>query len=167
MKKTLIVNAHVISPGVDLRHARIVVKPMEAKSALPPGFDEVVDVRGKYVVPGFIDVHLHGASGSDVCDATPEAIATIAEAKLAEGCTTFLPTTLTIDNKTLKAAARAVASYREDMRFSKAPGLHLEGPFINPACCGAQNPAYVRAPSMREVMGIAAIIEIAILSLIF
>ena len=96
MKKTLIVNAHVISPGVDLRHARIVVKgkkiesvePMEAKSAALAGCDTVVDVRGKYVVPGFIDVHLHGASGSDVCDATPEAIATIAEAKLAEGCTT-------------------------------------------------------------------------------
>ena len=83
MKKTLIVNAHVISPGVDLRRARIVLKgrkiesvePMETKSAPPAGFDEVVAVRGTYVVPGFIDVHLHGASGQDVCDATPEAIA--------------------------------------------------------------------------------------------
>ena len=46
-----------------------------------------------WIVPGFIDVHLHGASGYDVCDATPEAIAAIAEAKLAEGCTTFLPST--------------------------------------------------------------------------
>ena len=119
MKKMVIVNAHVISPGVDLRRARIVVKgrkiesvePMEAKSAVPAGCETVVDVRGKYVVPGFIDVHLHGASGYDVCDATPEAITAIAEAKLAEGCTTFLPTTLTVDNKTLKAAARAVAAY--------------------------------------------------------
>ena len=176
MKKTMIVNAHVISPGVDLRRARIVLKGLKIESVEPmeaacregcacrKGFDVVVDVRGKYVVPGFIDVHLHGASGYDVCDATPEAIAAIAEAKLAEGCTTFLPTTLTVDNKTLKAAARAVAAYRKDMRFSKAPGLHLEGPFINPACCGAQNPAFVRAPSIREVMGIAAIAPVKLVS---
>ena len=174
--KKLIVNAHVISPGVELRRARIVVKgrkiesvePMEAVCregcACREGFDEVVDVRGKYVVPGFIDVHLHGASGYDVCDATPEAISAIAEAKLAEGCTTFLPTTLTIDGKTLKAAARAVAAYMKDQRFSKVPGLHLEGPFINPACCGAQNPAFVRKPSIREVMGIAAIAPVKLVS---
>ena len=174
--KKLIVNAHVISPGVELRRARIVVKgrkiesvePMEAACregcACREGFDEVVDVRGKYVVPGFIDVHLHGASGYDVCDATPEAISAIAEAKLAEGCTTFLPTTLTIDGKTLKAAARAVAAYMKDQRFSKVPGLHLEGPFINPACCGAQNPAFVRKPSIREVMGIAAIAPVKLVS---
>ena len=85
MKKTMIVNAHVISPGVDLRRARIVLKGREIESVEPmeaacregcacrKGFDVVVDVRGKYVVPGFIDVHLHGASGYDVCDATPEA----------------------------------------------------------------------------------------------
>ena len=174
--KKLIVNAHVISPGVELRRARIVVKgrkiesvePMEAACregcACREGFDEVVDVRGKYVVPGFIDVHLHGASGYDVCDATPEAISAIAEAKLAEGCTTFLPTTLTIDGKTLKAAARAVAAYMKDQRFSKVPGLHLEGPFINPTCCGAQNPAFVRKPSIREVMGIAAIAPVKLVS---
>ena len=122
MKKTLIANAHVISPGVDIRRARIVLKgrkivsverqdaPQSAVCACNSGFDEIVDVRGKYVMPGFIDVHLHGASGFDVCDATPEAISAIAEAKLAEGCTTFLPTTLTIDGRTLKAAARAVAA---------------------------------------------------------
>ena len=141
MKKTMIVNAHVISPGVDLRRARIVLKGLKIESVEPmeaacregcacrKGFDVVVDVRGKYVVPGFIDVHLHGANGSDVCDATPEAIETIAEAKLAEGCTTFLPTTLTIDNKTLKAAARAVAAYMRTMRFSKVPP-HFHNPIV-------------------------------------
>ena len=173
MKKTLIVNAHVVSPGVDMRRARIVVEGRRIAAVEPmapaggtcrAGFDTVVDVRGRYVMPGFIDVHLHGACGHDVCDATPEAIAAIAEAKLAEGCTTFLPTTLTVANRTLKAAARAVAAYREDARFAKVPGLHLEGPFINPACCGAQNPAFVRAPSIREVMGIAALAPVKMVS---
>ena len=167
--KTLIRNAHVISPGIDLKRASVVIEKGRIRSvtadAVPKtGFDTVVDVRGKYLVPGFIDVHTHGACGHDVCDATPEAIAAIAAAKLAEGCTSFLPTTLTVANRTLKAAARAVAAYRRDERFAKALGIHLEGPFINPACCGAQNPAFVRRPSIREVLGIAAISPVKLVS---
>ena len=167
--KTLILNAHVISPDVDLKNASIViekgkVKEVSAKKIKRDGFDTVVDVKGKYVVPGFIDVHLHGACGFDVCDATPEAITKIAEAKLAEGCTSFLPTTLTVANKTLKAAARAVAAYKKDERFAKVIGIHLEGPFINVKCCGAQNPAFVRRPNMKEVLGIDAISPVKMIS---
>ena len=167
--KTLIRNAHVISPGVDLKKASVVIenatiRSVTAKAVPKAGFDAVVDAGGRYLVPGFIDVHTHGACGFDVCDATPEAIAALAAAKLAEGCTSFLPTTLTVANKTLRAAARAVAAYREDMRFAKALGLHLEGPFINPACCGAQNPAFVRRPSLREVDGIARIAPVKLVS---
>jgi N-acetylglucosamine-6-phosphate deacetylase len=168
-QRTLIKNAHVISPDLDLRRANVVlegakialVTQEEAPSA---GFGTVVDLRGKYLVPGFIDVHLHGASGFDVCDATPEAIEKIAEAKLAEGCTSFLPTTLTVANSTLKAAAKAVAAYKKSERFAKVIGIHLEGPFINPACCGAQNPAFVRKPNMREVLAISAISPVKMVS---
>ena len=167
--KTLIVNAHVISPDVDLRKACVVlekgrIRQVTTEVVPKKGFDTVVDLRGKYLVPGFIDVHLHGACGYDVCDATPEAIETIASAKLAEGCTSFLPTTLTVANKTLKAVARAVAAYRKDERFAKVIGIHLEGPFINPSCCGAQNPAFVRKPNIREVLDINAISPVKLVS---
>ena len=156
--KTVIVNAHVISPGVDLPCASVeivggrIVKV--AKAARPAKSDWVFDAKGAYVVPGFIDVHLHGACGYDVCDATPEAIEKIAEAKLAEGCTSFLPTTLTVGHGNLIAAAKAVAAYRKNPTFSKVIGIHLEGPFINVKCCGAQNPKFVRKPDMKEVLAI-------------
>lgn len=167
--KTLIYNAHVISPDVDLKKASVVIEKGRIKlvttAAVPKkGFDTVVDASGKYLVPGFIDVHLHGACGYDVCDATPEAIETIASAKLAEGCTSFLPTTLTVGTKTLKAAAKAVAAYRREERFAKVLGIHLEGPFINPACCGAQNPAFVRKPNIKEVLAISAISPVKMVS---
>ncbi len=167
--KTLILNAHVISPDVDIKKASVVIEKGKIKSvtteAVPKkGFDTVVDARGKYLVPGFIDVHMHGACGFDVCDATEEAIETIASAKLAEGCTSFLPTTLTVGTKTLKATAKAVAAYRRNERFAKVIGLHLEGPFINPACCGAQNPAFVRKPSIKEVLAISAISPVKLVS---
>ena len=133
--KTLIKNAHVISPGVDLKKANVVIERGRIKAVtsepVAGPFGTVVDAKGKYVVPGFIDVHLHGACGYDVCDEDrPEAIEKIAEAKLAEGCTTFLPTTLTVANKTLVAAAKHLAAYQKNQRFAKAPGLHLEGPFM-------------------------------------
>ena len=86
--KTVIINAHVISPDVDIRNATIVlegkkIKSVKAGAAKGVKADQnttVVDVKGQYVMPGFIDVHLHGACGYDVCDATPEAIEKIAEA---------------------------------------------------------------------------------------
>ena len=167
--KTLIVNAHVISPGLDLRGASIAIVNGKIKAVVAgkvdrKGYDTVVDVRGKYVVPGFIDVHLHGACGFDVCDATPEAIEKIAEAKLAEGCTSFLPTTLTVANATLKKAAKAVAAYKKNERFAKVIGIHLEGPFINVKCCGAQNPKFVRKPNLKEVLGIDAISPVKLIS---
>ena len=167
--KTLIVNAHVISPDVDLKDASIEIvngkiKAVTTKKVSPKGYDTVVDVKGKYVMPGFIDVHLHGACGYDVCDATPTAIEKLAEAKLAEGCTSFLPTTLTVANGTLKKAAKAVAAYKKDEKFAKVIGIHLEGPFINVACCGAQNPKFVRKPSLKEVLGIDAISPVKLIS---
>ena len=72
--------------------------------------------------------------------------------------TTFLPTTLTVSNAELKVAARNAKAYADaGMPYAKAPGIHLEGPFINVKCCGAQNPDYVRKPSVKEVREIAKI----------
>ncbi|MCQ2388656.1 MAG: N-acetylglucosamine-6-phosphate deacetylase [Kiritimatiellae bacterium] len=167
MKKIALVNAHVISPGVDLADAVVVVEGANVKSvsrAKPPKGAEIVDVKGAYVVPGFIDVHLHGACGYDVCDATEEAITKIAEAKLAEGCTSFLPTTLTVGHDNLVAAAKAVAAYRKNEKFAKVIGIHLEGPFINVKCCGAQNPAFVRKPDIKEVLAISRISPVKMIS---
>ena len=166
MQKTVIINAHVISPGVDIKNATVVIEGKKIKgviangpkSASPEKNCTVVDVRGKYVMPGFIDVHTHGALGYDFCDADPKAVFEFAKAKLEEGVTTVLPTTLTVSNKELKTAAKNAKKYAEaGMPYAKVPAIHLEGPFINVKCCGAQNPKYVRNPSVAEVKGIAKI----------
>ena len=103
MKRTVIQNAHVISPGVDLEGATIVIEGRKIKSvgasrrsAKADRDTTVVDVGGQYVMPGFIDVHTHGALGFDFCDRDPEAVFAFAKAKLQEGVTTVLPTTLTV-----------------------------------------------------------------------
>ena len=169
MQKTVIINAHVISPDVDLKSATIVIEGRKIKSvtsgkasrlppkALKPG-DTVVDVKGQYVMPGFIDVHTHGALGYDFCDADPKAVFEFAKAKLQEGVTTVFPTTLTVSHKELVTAAKNAKKYAEaGQPYAKVPGIHLEGPFINVKCCGAQNPKYVRKPSVKVLKEIAKV----------
>ncbi|MBP5284759.1 MAG: N-acetylglucosamine-6-phosphate deacetylase [Kiritimatiellae bacterium] len=166
MLKTLIKNAHVISPGLDLENAFIAIegrkiKQVGAKKIADKGFDTIVDAGGKYLMPGFIDVHTHGALAYDFCDKDPQAVFELAKAKLQEGVTTLLPTTLTVSGEELKTAARNAAAYvKAGSPYAKIPGIHLEGPFINVKCCGAQNPAFVRKPSIKEVKEIAKIFPV-------
>ena len=128
-------------------------------------FDKVVDAAGLMAVPGFIDIHCHGSSGADVMDCTTEAIEKIAKAKVKDGVTSFCPTTLTASQKDIIKAAHAVENYENKQSYARNLGLHLEGPFVNPAFKGAQNPKYVREHDIKDVKEIADITKIAIVSL--
>lgn len=168
--KTLISNAHIISPGVEIVGGSVLVDGSRIVSVIQPGdalpqADVVIDAQGQMLMPGFIDIHSHGAGGCDTCDAKLESLHTIAECKMKEGVTSWLPTTLTLAPQTLVDVCKTVAEYRKDMKFSKVPGVHLEGPFINPKCCGAQNPAFVRMPDFEEVAALHAITPVKLISL--
>ena len=170
--KTTIVNAHVVSPGVDLENAVVVVEDGRIKSvrkgpasAKADKNNTVVDVRGQYLMPGFIDVHTHGALGYDFCDADEKAVFEFARAKLKEGVTTVRPTTLTVSHDELVRAAKNAKKYADSgMPYAKVPAIHLEGPFINVKCCGAQNPKYVRRPDIKEVKAIAKVYPVKLIS---
>lgn len=169
MKIGVIRHATVISPAVEKSEQVIVIEDSKIKSirpegsALPKKIDWTFNARGKYVVPGFIDIHTHGALGRDVTDVSdPQAIFEISKAKQEEGCTLFCPTTLTLAYDQLAAALRNVAAYREAGEPTcRVRGVHLEGPFINPACCGAQNPAFVRPAKWDEVEKLGKIVPIS------
>ena len=157
--KTLIKNCRLVSLDLDLADASILIEAGKiagifTASSLPAA-DRTVDAAGLTAMPGFVDVHCHGRNNFDFCDALVDGVNTIAREKLAEGVTTLLPTTLTLPEADLAATLKSVAAY--DGRGCKLPGVHLEGPFINPKCTGAQNPAFVRKPDVEEVKRLNAI----------
>ena len=154
--KTLIKNAHIISPGVDIAGGSVLVEDGKFTQVLGagvpvPAADEVIDAGGQMLMPGFIDIHSHGAGGADTCDGTVEALHKIVDCKVKEGVTSWLPTTLTLGYDTLEKVMNAVAEYRKAPRSVKVPGVHLEGPFVNPKMCGAQNPDFLKNPDYEIV----------------
>ena len=159
----LLTNCHLISPDQNFAGSSIlidngVIRKIFAEGDALPSADQVIDVNGAMTMPGFIDVHCHGKSGVDFCDAQDSAIETIGIDKLKEGVTSYLPTTLTLPEDLLVQALKTAASYTaRGVKGCKLPGVHLEGPFINPKCLGAQNPEYVREPDIEMVRRLAKI----------
>lgn len=168
--KTLITNAHIISPGVDIAGGSVLIDGTRIAAVLYPDAplpeaDKTVDAKGAMLLPGFIDIHSHGAGGCDTCDCSVDSIRTIADCKMKEGVTTWLPTTLTLGTKTLMQVCEAVKEYAASPNGSKTPGVHLEGPYINPKQCGAQNPAFVRPADIEEVKMLNDIYPVLYISL--
>jgi len=114
---------------------------------------EVIELpEGAMVLPGFIDVHIHGAGGSDAMDASGEALSTIANTVAEEGTTAFLATTMTQSRENILTALSAIKDYRESEKESGAEilGVHLEGPFICEKFCGAQPKEYIAKPTAAQ-----------------
>ena len=167
---TLITNAHIVSPDVEIENGTIeiadgkIVAVHEAGASLPAA-DTTFDAQGQYAFPGFVDIHAHGADTKDVCDGELESIRHIAQKKLAEGVTTWLPTTLTQPQDKLESIAAVCAEYMANQEFCKTPGLHVEGPFINRDKAGAQNPEFVRDPNFAELKAIHEIAKALVVSI--
>ena len=167
--RRLLTHCHLISPGLDWPDAAIeihgdAIHAVYSAGATLPQVDDVRDLGSLIVVPGFIDIHTHGAGGGDACSGELAGLQQMAQAKLREGVTTFLPTTLTMPEDALEAAFQTIAAYQRHPTGALAPAVHVEGPFINPRCVGAQNPAFVRPPDIAEMDRLAAIAPIALIS---
>jgi len=110
-----------------------------------------IDVKGSYISPGFIDMHVHGGGGCDFMDATESAFLTIAKTHAKYGTTSLLPTTLSASKehilKTLRVYEIANRNNNDGAQFL---GMHLEGPYLSLRQCGAQDPKYIRDPDPGE-----------------
>ncbi|WP_044642212.1 N-acetylglucosamine-6-phosphate deacetylase [Risungbinella massiliensis] len=117
--------------------------------------DQTISLEGKgLLLPGMIDVHIHGTDGADTMDATPEALTTMAKALGQEGTTSFLATTITQEKEAISRALANAADFIETQPTSgqaECLGIHLEGPFINPKMAGAQPIEHITPPDIFQM----------------
>ncbi|HET7577926.1 MAG TPA: N-acetylglucosamine-6-phosphate deacetylase [Bacillales bacterium] len=135
---------------VQVRDGRVQAIGKEDGSLVPEG-EELTSGSGFVCVPGLIDVHIHGAAGADVMDATPEALETIAGALPAEGTTSFLATTMTLGPDAIEKALVNAGEYGSKQKAdgkAEMLGIHLEGPFISAEKAGAQPTKYIAEPDL-------------------
>lgn len=114
----------------------------------------VIDGRGLYISPGFIDTHIHGAGDYDTMDGTFEAINSISKTVAKYGVTSLTPTTMTVDKEDIKKALKTIYLSKNKTEGANILGVHLEGPFISPSAIGAQNPKFVVPPSVENFKSI-------------
>lgn len=130
---------------------------------------ERIDAEGNYVIPGLVDMHIHGYLGEDASDGTFEGIRTMAEGMAKNGVTAFLPTTMTVSYAELRAAFAQIRRAKEESaqdswQGAQILGVNAEGPFINPAKKGAQAGENIRpgdAKFLEEYLDILRVFTIA------
>lgn len=105
-----------------------------------------------HLVPGFIDLHVHGVNQWDVMDATPESLMGMSQALAREGTTAFLATTMTAAKQDIENALKNVRAVMQSTPMgAKIMGVHLEGPFISPNKVGAQSAKHILLPQQKEI----------------
>ena len=108
-----------------------------------------IDGAGGWLLPGFIDMHVHGGFGADFMEANEEAYDTILKFHASKGTTRMLATTVTASHAAIDSVLHAAAAYMiHPMPYAALAGVHLEGPFISELWPGAQNPSFISPPRL-------------------
>ena len=144
------------------------IQGLVSPAEIPSG-TEIIDAEGKYIIPGLIDMHIHGYLGEDASDGSFDGIRTMAEGVAKNGVTSFLPTTMTVSYDELRAAFAQIRRGVEESRSAswqgaQILGVNAEGPFINPSKKGAQAGENIRpgdAAFLKEYLDIIRVFTIA------
>lgn len=153
-KKLLLRNARLVLPHEVAEDASLLIENeritriAEQSAGAGPEADEILDLDGATVLPGFIDAHIHGAVGVDTMEAEASDLHRVSLFLAEHGVTSWLPTLVPAPDSDYRKAASAIEQLMREQETAntaaRAIGLHYEGPFINSAQCGALRPAYFR-----------------------
>ncbi len=115
---------------------------------------DVIDAKGNYVAPGLVDIHIHGYLGEDVSDGKVDGIRKMAEGLVANGVTSWCPTTMTVSKAEIEKAFDCVREVKncDEYYGAKILGVNSEGPFINPSKKGAQAEEHILRPDADFIL---------------
>jgi N-acetylglucosamine-6-phosphate deacetylase len=152
---SIVLPGRVIQPGVlicesDRIQQIIPEEQFDEKSIAEDGQLERVDLRGGYLTPGLIDLHVHGGDGADFMDGTREAFVTVCRAHLRHGTTTLFPTTTTGSPAQIQAAIEACRAALDTTEGARIAGIHLYGPYFAEGKVGCHSEAGRREPQSAE-----------------
>ena len=148
-----IINGRILTPSGWLTGGSVIVNGNKieavANNELPVVGAELINAQGYDIVPGGIEMHVHGGGGRDFMEGSEEAFRVAVEAHLQHGTTAIFPT---LSSSTIPMIEKAVETCDKLMQEPDSPimGLHLEGPYFNPKQAGAQIPEWIKAPVPEE-----------------
>ncbi|OGD17584.1 N-acetylglucosamine-6-phosphate deacetylase [Candidatus Atribacteria bacterium RBG_19FT_COMBO_35_14] len=159
-KRTVILHGTIITPFQLLEDRIIIIEKGKIMAITDKKEDfallknvEIIEAKDKFVVPGYIDIHIHGGGGSDVMDGEYEAIKQVATTHSRFGTTAFLPTTMTMSKDKIIRSLRSICeAVKKGTAGAEILGIHLEGPYINPEKKGAQKEEDIKKISLEEFL---------------
>jgi N-acetylglucosamine-6-phosphate deacetylase len=149
-QKLLITNCRLFDAPDDKRTTSVLIEDgIITQIGSSAGCDNTLDAQGRIIAPGFIDVHIQGAGGADILDATPEALKAISRTCARFGTTSFLATTVFKPDRKNKHLTLAAQYVNCDLGGANLLGIHLEGPFISLEKKGMVLPQCICPPSSK------------------
>ena len=153
----LVLYDRIMDGGIEVRNGKIsrIFKNDEYQHN-----GQEIDCQGYYLAPGFIDIHLHGGGGSDIMDATPQAVETVIDTHAEYGTTAFLPATLSSTKENvIKALINLEEVQHSRKNGPKILGAHLEGNFFSVKQKGAQDPEFIFPPTKKNYTPIVSCVS--------
>ena len=146
----IIKNGNVFCPDCkfQIKDLYIARKTIVDDKALAEADGVIIDATDKYIIPGLVDIHSHGAASHDFCDADEKGLTEILRYEKSCGITSYCPTSMTFSFDILKDIFGTInrISFNDDL--STIVGINMEGPFISKKKKGAQNEKYIQTPDV-------------------
>lgn len=167
----VIANVDIHCPQEIILNGKVLIENGKIKEIIKTDVEldlPVIDGKGRWLLPGFIDIHVNGGGGGMSIDGTPQSIERIVQAHAKHGTTGMLITTISVEDNLLMNSLASIATVKENkLTGAKILGIHLEGPFISEAKRGAHQKQYLKKPdqSLFDLMSNMARGNIQILSL--
>lgn len=166
-----VINGNIVLPSGIIEGGAVVFdEKIEYVGAAPDlsKVDEIIDANKSFVMPGFVDIHIHGYAGEDASDGNAEGFEKMSAELVKNGVTAFCPTTMTVEMSAIQKALDCIKDIKEktaeEKSGAKILGANVEGPFINPQKKGAQSEEHILPPDAEFVVKNKDIIKLVTLA---